>query len=181
MKKKAASKSAKRAKASKSPTPSGTVASETPVAPTPAPAAPAEPVKPAKPANSSRKPAASKTSIRYSPEARAEIIQFVRDHDAAKGRGGRSAAVRKFGVTALTLSKWMKVSKSTGIPAAAEAITAVPAPATVKRGRAGRPAKGAQSGGSAPASIKAALNRMLEIRNQIDALTAEFEDLKTRI
>ncbi len=41
---------------------------------------------------------------RYTDEQKAEILAFVE----AQGRGGQTAAVKKFGVTALTISTWRK-------------------------------------------------------------------------
>jgi transposase-like protein len=123
-----------------------------------------------KPAKPTRKRAGKKTTKRYSPESKAEILEFVRDHDAANRRGGKSAAVRKYGVTALTLSNWLKASKMDGkrVKAGGKAK----APGSTKRGR---------TAGSGTGSIEATLNRMLEIRNQVAALMSEFESLKARI
>jgi transposase-like protein len=49
---------------------------------------------------------------RYTDEQKAEILAFVE----AQGRGGQTAAVKKFGVTALTISTWRK--KAGGVSAA---------------------------------------------------------------
>lgn len=166
MKKK--SKSAKRAKSSKvakssaaieAPAPAGNEAEATTAAAAVTPIA-------EKRSRAPRKRANKKTATRYSPEAKAEILQFVSDHDSAKGRGGKSAAVRQFGVSALTLSNWMKASKGSG--------KAKPAKSTT-------PSRDRKSALPASAGIGGTLLRMLQIRTQIDALKAEFEDLKTRI
>ena len=71
----------------------------------PAPKAPSK--KTAKKKAPHRK-AVSKNAVRYSPEEKAEIINFVRDHDKAHGKGGQAAASRMFGVSALSISSWMK-------------------------------------------------------------------------
>lgn len=180
MKKKAKSKSRKRTATSKSydrvetSTPGEFASSESASTP-PRPAPPAEahtakgPKAVGKPASSSPKRRVKKTARRYSSEQKAEIIQFVRDHDAANGRGGKSAAVRKFGVNALTLSNWIKSSKGAKNEKSAG------------KGKTGRTPKSSKSGTSLPSpatSIDATLGRLLEIRNQIDALTTEFEVLK---
>lgn len=123
-----------------------------------------------KPAKPTRKRAGKKTTKRYSSESRAEILEFVRDHDAANRRGGKSAAVRKYGVSALTLSNWLMASKRDAKKANAEGKGKVPV--STKRGR---PA------GSGSGSIEATLNRMLEIRTKVTALMSEFESLKARI
>ena len=63
----------------------------------------AEPA-PTKPA---KKKSASKGK-RYTPAERKKVISFVESVNAKKGRGGVTAAVKKFGVTALTISTWIK-------------------------------------------------------------------------
>jgi transposase-like protein len=47
---------------------------------------------------------------RYSDEQKKKVVEFVNEVNAKKGRGGVSAATRKFGVTALTISTWVKKS-----------------------------------------------------------------------
>ncbi len=51
---------------------------------------------------------------RYSSKQRAAILVYVDKHNAKNGRGGAAAAARKFAITQLTISKWMK---ETGAPA----------------------------------------------------------------
>ena len=62
-------------------------------------------------------PKRSKTGIRYTDKEKAEIVKFVRNYDRENKRGGQSAAVKKFGVSALTISNWLKKA---GKPAAAK-------------------------------------------------------------
>jgi transposase-like protein len=182
MNKKAKSKNSKRSKSLKTATsavspaePSNTPAGVTSAAPaartvrSKKPKAAATPAKPAKPA---RKRAAKKIAKRYSPEAKAEILQFIRNHDSANGRGGKSAAVREFGVSALTLSNWLKASKAEGKPTKARPDTA---------GRIPKSGKGGKTVDAGVGGIEKTLKRMLEIRNQIGALKTEFEALKARI
>lgn len=45
---------------------------------------------------------------RYTEKERARILAFVDKTNAMKGRGGIAAAARKFGVTPLTISHWLK-------------------------------------------------------------------------
>ena len=54
-----------------------------------------------------RKTKASKGK-RYSEQERAKILAFVDKTNALKGRGGITAASKKFGVTPLSISSWMK-------------------------------------------------------------------------
>lgn len=50
----------------------------------------------------------SSTGVRYTGEQKKEIVKFVADYNAAKGRGGQNAAAKKFKVTPLTISSWLK-------------------------------------------------------------------------
>lgn len=45
---------------------------------------------------------------RYTPEEKAKIVSFVEDYNSSNGRGGQSAASKKFGVSQLTVSSWLK-------------------------------------------------------------------------
>jgi transposase-like protein len=45
---------------------------------------------------------------RYTAEEKSKIVSFVESHNAANGRGGQSAAAKKFGVSQLTVSSWLK-------------------------------------------------------------------------
>lgn len=45
---------------------------------------------------------------RYTAEEKSKIVSFVENHNAANGRGGQSVAAKKFGVSQLTISSWLK-------------------------------------------------------------------------
>ena len=45
---------------------------------------------------------------RYSQKEKAQVLAFVDKTNAARGRGGITAASKKFGVTPLTISNWIK-------------------------------------------------------------------------
>lgn len=66
------------------------------------------------------KKAAPKKKIagkRYSDAEKAEIIDFVNEVNAAKnGRGGPSAAARKYGVSPISIGNWMKSTKTPNGP-----------------------------------------------------------------
>jgi transposase-like protein len=53
-------------------------------------------------------PKAKKTRKRYSSDEKKEIIAFVEKHDSENGRGGKSAAVTKYGISPISLSAWIK-------------------------------------------------------------------------
>jgi transposase-like protein len=45
---------------------------------------------------------------RYTAEEKSKIVSFVESHNATNGRGGQSVAAKKFGVSQLTISSWLK-------------------------------------------------------------------------
>ncbi len=45
---------------------------------------------------------------RYTDKEKAQVLAFVEKTNAEKGRGGITAASKKFGITPLTISNWMK-------------------------------------------------------------------------
>jgi hypothetical protein len=53
---------------------------------------------------------AKKTIKRYNETEKADILSFIEQYNTEKGRGGATAAIKKFGVTAATLSAWTKKS-----------------------------------------------------------------------
>lgn len=50
--------------------------------------------------------------VRYDASKKQEVIDFANAYNAKNGRGGQSAAARKFGITILTVSSWLKGSGS---------------------------------------------------------------------
>ncbi len=61
-----------------------------------------------------RKKGKSAKGRRYTAEEKARIIEHVEKVNASKGRGGQTAASKKFGISMLTISSWMK--KTPGTP-----------------------------------------------------------------
>lgn len=50
---------------------------------------------------------------RYTDKEKSLVLAFVDKTNAAKGRGGITAAAARFGVTPLTISNWMKKTGAT--------------------------------------------------------------------
>ncbi len=53
---------------------------------------------------------AKKIAKRYSEAERAEILSFIEKYNAEHGRGGQTAAVKKFKTTTLSINSWSKKS-----------------------------------------------------------------------
>lgn len=95
-------------------------------------------------AMSSKSKKAKSTGVRYTPEQKKEIVDFVLKYNEAKGRGGQSAAVSKFKVTPITIGAWLKaagVSKKKGKTANASK------PAKAKKNAAKKAKRGSKKGG----------------------------------
>jgi hypothetical protein len=148
----------RKAKKTRASTPATTATNQTPPAASDSEATPA--------VGSIRKRTSKKRSIQYSSEQQAEIVQFVHDYNAKNGRAGQSSASKKYGVSALTISKWLKAS---GKPAKKKAP-----------GRPGRPTAAAKSQRVAE-GIEGTLKRMLEIQTKLDGLRAEYDGLRARL
>ena len=50
---------------------------------------------------------------RYTADEKSKIVSFVESHNATNGRGGQSVAAKKFGVSQLTISTWLKSAGTT--------------------------------------------------------------------
>lgn len=78
---------------------------------------------------------AAPTGVRYSETQKKEVVDFVSQYNSSKGRGGQSAAAKKFKVTPLTISAWIKAygapkaKKAAPAAKAAPVAKAAPAPA----------------------------------------------------
>ena len=53
---------------------------------------------------------ASATGVRYSDAQKKEVVDFVIQYNLKNGRGGQSVASKKFKVTPLTISAWIKAA-----------------------------------------------------------------------
>ena len=53
---------------------------------------------------------AKKIAKRYSEAERAEILSFIEKYNAEHGRGGQTAAVKKFGSSTISINSWLSKS-----------------------------------------------------------------------
>jgi hypothetical protein len=131
-------------------------------------------------------------AVRYDQKTKDEVVSFITDYNAKNGRGGQTVAASKYGVTQLTISKWLKnAGVKKGRKSKTSAAPAAEAPAKKRRGRGpGKKTIASASAATAPApaktggssqSITVVFQRMMKIREQIDALQAEFDALKHQL
>ncbi len=154
-----ASKKVKKAKAVKAPkAPKAPKAAKAPKAP-----------KAAKSAKVAKK---SGRGVRYSAEQKKEVVDFVSDYNAANGRGGQSQAAKKFGLSVLTVSAWLKSSGAKGGKAAKGS--------KVKAVKAGKAPKAAKSSAAAPSGLSSKIASLIEVSDQLRKAEGEAEKLRAK-
>ena len=129
-------------------------------------------------------------ATRYDQKTKDEVIAFIQSYNEEKGRGGQSAAVKKWDLNPVTVKTWLSKAgvetpgrrgKKKG--KAGKAVRS-PKVAAAKSGRKpGRPSKVAGKPGRKPAvvgvgDLAATLNRMVAIRSEIASLESEYARLK---
>lgn len=115
-------------------------------------------------------PKAKKTRKRYSSDEKKEIIAFVEKHDAENGRGGKTAAVAKYGISPISLSAWVK---SAGGPVSSGK----------KRGRKASSKKAAKTvkvTGTKVGSLAGKLNELTALAGQIEKVESDLGKLRAK-
>lgn len=100
---------------------------------------------------------------RYTADEKQAVVDFVNNHNAENGRGGVTAAVKKFGASALTIASWVKAVPGAGKAGRGRGVSG--SAATSKRG-----------------NVLAELSKLDGIiagkRKELDALEVRFQKLK---
>lgn len=112
-----------------------------------------------------KKAGAGKRGVRYSPEEKQAVVDFVSDYNAANGRGGQNQAAKKFKLSVLTVSSWLK-AKGVKAPKAAKAVK------TVKTVKAVKVAE--------PSGLTAKVAALVAINKQVSAAEKELEKLYSK-
>jgi transposase-like protein len=120
---------------------------------------------------SSKSKKSKSAGVRYTPEQKKEIVDFVQQYNEANGRGGQSTAVSKFKVTPISIGAWLKaagVSKKKGKPAKAAKAAK---PAKAKKNAAKKAKSGAKKG-SKGAGIRYSPAQKQEVIDFVSAYNA---------
>ena len=119
---------------------------------------------------------------RYTSAEKTNILNYIDEVNAKKGRGGAAAASRKFKISQITLSHWVKKAgkttavKKTSVKAPAKSVAKSVAKGAVKSvAKKGRPqtAKKTQSTGFA-----GKLRRLADVHEQISKVEAQLSALQ---
>ena len=101
---------------------------------------------------------------RYTAEEKQQVVDFVNKYNEANGRGGASAASKKFSVSQLTVASWLKSSGSVSV---------------------GKVRKGSKSAAGGRSGVLAELSKLDGLiagkRKELDALEARFQNLKASL
>jgi len=108
---------------------------------------------------------------RYSSEQKQEIVDFVNGFNADNGRGGQSAASKKFGISQLTVASWLKNAGS---------APAAPAKRGPKPGKAAAAKTAAAAGSSKSGGISGKLSALLALGNEIEKAENSLAQLKAK-
>jgi transposase-like protein len=79
-------------------------------------------------------------SKRYTPAEKQAVVDFVNQVNAQQGRGGQATAAKKFGISVLSVSNWLKDAGVAKAPKAAKAAKA-PKPAKAPKAAAKKAGK----------------------------------------
>jgi hypothetical protein len=117
-------------------------------------------------------------ATRYDQKTKDEVVAYVQNYNEQKGRGGQSAAVKKWDLNPITIKSWLE-----------KAGVDTPGRGGRKKRKTVRGAKAAAAVTEVKASGKArsgdkvsdALQRMIAIQGEIASLEREFEKLKGRL
>jgi hypothetical protein len=105
---------------------------------------------------------------RYDQKTKDGVVAFIQKYNDENGRGGQSAAAKKYKLNPITIRAWME-----------KAGVASPGKSSKKAGRKASAAPSRKA--SAPKSTSAALKRMVKLQEQIEALQAEYDSLKSTL
>ena len=107
-------------------------------------------------------------AAKYDDKFKKEVVNFVAGHNKKNGRGGQTAAKKKYGINPITIAAWLDKA---GVKTPGKKRGAKGAGTKIKKG------KGAKKGSSDATVLK----RMLSIQEEIDQLQSEFDALKKQL
>jgi transposase-like protein len=109
--------------------------------------------------------AKAKKGIRYTAELKQEVVDFVVAYNSANGRGGQSQAAKKFNLSVITVSTWLKKGGAKAKVAKVSKVSKVVA----KKGSV-----------AAPAGLAAKVASLVEINEQVRQAETQLEKLYTK-
>lgn len=117
---------------------------------------------------------------KYDQKTKDEVIAFIQKYNAENGRGGQSAAVKKWKLNAITVKSWLsKAGVETPGRGGKKRKTKVARVAKIARKVGRKPGrKPGRRSAVAGGDLAVTLHRMVAIRAEIAELEAEYAKLK---
>jgi hypothetical protein len=118
---------------------------------------------------------------RYSDSERKAVIDFVLNHNQANGRGGQAAAVKKFGLTALTVAGWLK---AVGAPKPGKKTVSSKGATAAKAAKKGMSAAISSNATTLVAKVGTLLDladRIRGLENQLEVLRSEYDKQRSAL
>lgn len=112
-------------------------------------------------------------AIRYDQKTKDEVVSFIQNYNEENGRGGQSAAAKKWKLNPITVKAWMEKA---GVSSPGKS-----GKKKKKNGSAKSAAPAPRKANGAPKSVSAALKKMVKLQEQIEALQSEYNSLKSSL
>ena len=124
-------------------------------------------------------------NMRYSDKQKADVVAFVKKYNEENGRGGQSAAKKKFKISPISIANWLKAAGE-DLPGKGGRKKSA---SKGKKGKGGRPkgsgkgrtGRGRRKGGAATGTLSERIQRLAEIDREMQDLQAEFDKLKASL
>lgn len=108
---------------------------------------------------------------RYDQKTKDEVVAFIQKYNEENGRGGQSAAVKKWKLNPITVKAWLE-----------KAGVASPGKSAKKKKSSGSRARAKKTAATvSTGSVSSSLKRMVAIQEQIEALQSEYDNLKSSL
>ena len=139
-------------------------------------------------------------AIRYEQKTKDEVVAYVKQFNDTKGRGGQTAAVKKWDLNPITVRSWLekagvetpgkggkkkrkpgRPAKATAAPKAPKAAKAAKATKATRGAKRGRAAKPAKAEANVVEGVAGTLQRMMAIQGEMASLEREFAKLKAKL
>lgn len=130
-------------------------------------------------------------AIRYDQKKKDEVVAYVKQFNETKGRGGQSAAVKKWDLNPITVRSWLEKAgvetpgkggkKKRKSGRAVKADAAPKAVKVTKGAKSGRGAKAPKVEANVSAGVAGTLQRLMAIQGEIASLEREFAKLKAKL
>lgn len=109
---------------------------------------------------------------RYDQKTKDEVVAFISEFNDENGRGGQAAAAKKYNLNPITIKSWLQKA---GVKTPGKTGK------KIKGGTKSRTNGAIKASRSASGSGAGALERMIQIRNEISDLEKEYDSLKAQL